>query len=207
MTEQDKSLDEQAAAEAAATADDAVAAASGAAGEESAAVAVESASVADDPSAGAAELSAASADGDGALAAMAAAPESAGWGAGEAAARPVTFADFEALEREAGLAGSGGGVSPVRLLDAPMSAAVRRILRIEVPVIVKLADKRLPLGDIIDLSPGSIVEFSRGAEQPLELQVNNKVVGRGTAVKVGEKFGLRIDEILPVGETIRSLGG
>jgi flagellar motor switch protein FliN/FliY len=88
----------------------------------------------------------------------------------------------------------------------PISDEIRRILRLEVPVIVKLADKRLSLGDIIDLSPGSIVEFTKSAEQSLELMVNNKMVGRGVAVKVGEKFGLRIDEILPVSQTIRSLG-
>ena len=88
----------------------------------------------------------------------------------------------------------------------PVSADVRRILHIEVPVIVKLADKRLPLGDIIAMSPGSIVEFARSADQPLELMVNNKTIGRGIAVKVGEKFGLRIDEITSVDATIRSLG-
>lgn len=87
-----------------------------------------------------------------------------------------------------------------------VSDELRRILRISVPVIVKLADKQLPLGDIIDLSPGSIVEFTRSADTPLELLVNNKVIGSGVAVKVGEKFGLRIDEICSIQETIRKLG-
>jgi len=87
-----------------------------------------------------------------------------------------------------------------------LSPEVRRILRVAVPVIVKLADKRLSLGEIIDVSPGSIIEFAKSAEQPLELLVNNQSIGRGIAVKVGEKFGLRIDQILPREETIRSLG-
>jgi len=87
-----------------------------------------------------------------------------------------------------------------------MTDEIRRICRLQVPVIVKLAEKQLALGEIVDLSMGSIVEFSKNADMPLELLVNNKVIARGTAVKVGEKFGLRIDEILPVEETIRSLG-
>lgn len=91
-------------------------------------------------------------------------------------------------------------------LSPEVREEIRRILRLEVPVIVKLADKQLPLGDIIDLSPGSIVEFARSADTPLELLVNNKIIGRGVAVKVGEKFGLRIDELLSVEETIRTLG-
>ena len=92
-------------------------------------------------------------------------------------------------------------------LPEEMSEELKRILRIDVPVIVKLADKELSLGDIIDLSPGSIVEFARSADTSLELLVNNKVIGRGVAVKVGEKFGLRIDEIRPVEETIQTLAG
>ncbi len=86
------------------------------------------------------------------------------------------------------------------------SQRLRRILRLEVPVIVKVAEKQLPLGDVINLSPGSIIEFSRSSEQPLQLQVNNKIIGSGAAVKVGEKFGLRINRIAPVTETIRLLG-
>ena len=65
----------------------------------------------------------------------------------------------------------------------------------------------LPLGDVVNLSPGSIIEFSRSSDQPLELHVNNKMIGQGAAVKVGEKFGLRITRIVPVAEKIRSLGG
>ena len=87
-----------------------------------------------------------------------------------------------------------------------LSPEARRILQLKVPVIVKLADKLLPLGDIIDLTPGSIVEFAHRADQSLDLLVNDKVIGHGVAVKVGEKFGLQIEEIQPVQEKIRSLG-
>lgn len=90
--------------------------------------------------------------------------------------------------------------------NAAENARLQRILRLEVPVIVKVAEKQLPLGDVINLSPGSIIEFSRSSEQPLELQVNNKIIGKGSAVKVGEKFGLRINRIAQVSEKIRSLG-
>ena len=120
--------------------------------------------------------------------------------AAESAEEPPAEVTIEALLSEAGTQ-----------LDEPdireeLSEEAQRILRLKVPVIVKLAEKTLPLGDIIDLTPGSIVEFSRSADRPLELRVNDKVIGHGVAVKVGEKFGLRIEEILPVEETIRSLG-
>jgi flagellar motor switch protein FliN/FliY len=104
-------------------------------------------------------------------------------------------------------AGPSFVAAPVAASLAPgVTDELQRILHINVPVIVKLADKQLPLGDIMNLSPGSIVEFTRSADTPLELMVNNKVIGRGVAVKVGEKFGLRLDEICSPQETIRKLG-
>ena len=83
---------------------------------------------------------------------------------------------------------------------------LQRILHIEVPVIVRLAEKRMPLREVLDLSIGSIIEFDKGAEDLLDLMVNNQPVGRGEAVKIGEKFGLKLTEIGPVEERIETLG-
>lgn len=110
------------------------------------------------------------------------------------------LAEFDSDQATSALPGGAGA-------ESGLSDDLRRIVRIQAPVIVKLAEKKLTLGEIVDLSPGSIVEFARNADQPLELLINNKVIGHGTAVKVGEKFGLRIDEIKSVEDTIRSLGG
>ena len=54
---------------------------------------------------------------------------------------------------------------------------------------------------------GAIIEFTRGNEEPLELLINNKVIGVGEAVKVGENFGLKITQIGDVKQLIRSMGG
>ena len=81
-----------------------------------------------------------------------------------------------------------------------------RILRLEVPVIVKLAERRLTLAEVMRLGVGAIVEFSKASDEPLELLVNNKPIGLGEAVKVGENFGLKITQIGDVKQIIRSLG-
>ena len=82
-----------------------------------------------------------------------------------------------------------------------------RILCIRVPVIVKLAECDMPVSAILKLTSGSILEFERSADADLELLVNNKMVGSGQAVKVGENFGLRIARICGVEDTIRAMGG
>lgn len=82
-----------------------------------------------------------------------------------------------------------------------------RVLRLSVPVIVKLAERKLALSEVMRLGAGAIIEFSKSSDEPLELMVNNKTIGVGETVKVGENFGLRITQIGDVKQIIRALGG
>jgi flagellar motor switch protein FliN/FliY len=87
-----------------------------------------------------------------------------------------------------------GGVAQVASLsDTP---EVHRLLEIEVPV-----------GEVMRLGVGAIIEFNKSAEEELDLLANNKAIGKGHAVKVGENFGIKISTIGSVKETIRKLGG
>src|SRR3954471_23316064 len=97
---------------------------------------------------------------------------------------------------------------PVLRAVQPAASAkeLGRILRLEVPVIVKLAERKLTLSEVMRLGPGAIIEFIKSNEEPLELLINNKAIGLGDAVKVGENFGLKISQIGDVKEVIRSLG-
>ena len=83
---------------------------------------------------------------------------------------------------------------------------VQRILRLSVPVIVKLAERKLSLSEVLRLGTGAIIEFSKRSDEPLELLINNKAVALGETVKVGENFGLRISQIGDVKQVIRSMG-
>ncbi len=87
-----------------------------------------------------------------------------------------------------------------------MAADLRGILRLEVPVIVVLGSRSMKLSDVTALAAGAIVELPKNADDELELCVNNKVVGVGKAVKVGENFGIRITFIGDVKQRIAALG-
>ncbi len=88
----------------------------------------------------------------------------------------------------------------------PGHADLNRILRIEVPVIVKLAERKLMLSEVMRLGVGAIIEFIKSNDEPLELLINNKPIALGETVKVGENFGLRITRIGDVKQVIQSLG-
>jgi flagellar motor switch/type III secretory pathway protein FliN len=69
---------------------------------------------------------------------------------------------------------------------SPSQGELRRILHLEVPVIVKLAERKLSFAEVLRLGAGAIIEFSKSSDEPLELMINNKSIGFGDAVKVGE---------------------
>jgi len=82
-----------------------------------------------------------------------------------------------------------------------------RILHLEVPVIVTLAERTMPLSKILTFSPGSIIEFEKPSDGLLDLMINNRCVGRGQAVKVGENFGLRVTVIGSVKSRVEAVTG
>lgn len=77
---------------------------------------------------------------------------------------------------------------------------VRSLLHIRVAVAVKLASARQPLKQIIELGPGSILQFNQSCEQPLRLCVGDQEIAEGEAVKVNDKFGLRVTNMILPGE-------
>ena len=88
----------------------------------------------------------------------------------------------------------------------PAQADLQRILRLQVPVIVKLGERKLLLSEVMRLGVGAIIEFFKSSEEPLELMINNKTIAVGETVKVGENFGIRITQIGELKEIIASLG-
>jgi len=88
-----------------------------------------------------------------------------------------------------------------------MSTDVQTILKLRVPIIVQVGERDIPMDDILALGPGAILELNASAEEELTLLVNNKPIGSGVAVKVGENFGLQITSIDSPSERVMALGG
>ncbi len=88
-----------------------------------------------------------------------------------------------------------------------MSTDVQTILKLSVPVIVQVGERHLPVENVLALAPGAILELNKSAEAPLDLLVNNKPIGEGNAVKVGENFGIQVSAINSRSELVQALGG
>ncbi len=72
----------------------------------------------------------------------------------------------------------------------------RAVLAITTPVSVTLARKRVALDHIVNLVPGSMLTFDAHCDEPLTLEVGGQPIATGETVKIGDKFGLRIRDII-----------
>ncbi|MBF0169737.1 MAG: flagellar motor switch protein FliN [Nitrospinae bacterium] len=72
-------------------------------------------------------------------------------------------------------------------------------------VTVELGRAKMLINDLMQLGQGSVIELTKLVGEPLEVMVNSKVIGKGEVVVVNEKFGVRITEITPTNERIKSL--
>ncbi len=86
-----------------------------------------------------------------------------------------------------------------------ISKEIQRLLDIPLNIEVIIGSTVLPLGNLIQLGPGSVVELDRGIEDPVDILVNGKLIAKGEMVIVGDKFGVRITEIIGKEERIKSL--
>lgn len=91
--------------------------------------------------------------------------------------------------------------------EAKAAARRQMLLGIPVSVIVKLAEKKIELGQLMALGPGTIVTFEKSCEDLLDLYVNNQLFCRGEAVKIGEKFGIKVNEVGSVEERVSAVLG
>ncbi|WP_237607456.1 FliM/FliN family flagellar motor C-terminal domain-containing protein [Roseimaritima sediminicola] len=66
------------------------------------------------------------------------------------------------------------------------------VLNLKAPVSVTLARKRLALDGVLNIVPGTMLMFDKTCDEPLELEVGGHPLATGEAVKIGDKFGLRI---------------
>jgi flagellar motor switch/type III secretory pathway protein FliN len=102
---------------------------------------------------------------------------------------------------------TGRGESDRRSWLQCLPAYSRSLLKIQVPVTVTLAKSRQPVRNIVDLVPGSILQFNKTCDETLTLEVGNQTVAEGETVKVGDKFGLRVTSIVMPDERFFPVAG
>lgn len=102
-----------------------------------------------------------------------------------------------ALASEEGDAAAGQEPKRERNLDL--------ILDIPLRVTVELGRTKMIVSELLNLGQGSVIELNKLAGEPMEVLVNDKLVARGEAVVVNEKFGVRLTDIISPAERVEQL--
>jgi len=79
------------------------------------------------------------------------------------------------------------------------------ILDIPLDVSAELGRTKLLINELLQLGQGSVIELNKLAGEPLEIYVNGKLVARGEAVVINEKFGVRLTDIISPIERVKQL--
>lgn len=83
-----------------------------------------------------------------------------------------------------------------RQAGAPaLSPGLELLLDVELEASLRFGSREMPLGEILDLGPGDVVELDRHVADPVDLIVGDKIVARGEVVLANGNFALRVTEV------------
>ncbi|MDE3154013.1 MAG: FliM/FliN family flagellar motor switch protein [Acidobacteriota bacterium] len=89
---------------------------------------------------------------------------------------------------------------------APADNNLDVILDIDLPMVVRFGETRLPLQVLVEFGPGSVIDLGRSPDEPVDVLVSGKLVARGEVVVVGGNYGVRITEVASRVDRIRQMG-
>lgn len=79
----------------------------------------------------------------------------------------------------------------------PLPAGSMNVLYdVEMTLTAEIGRTRLPVREVLSLTPGAILELDRSAGSPADVMVNGRLVARGEVVVVDEDYAIRVTEII-----------
>jgi flagellar motor switch protein FliN/FliY len=79
----------------------------------------------------------------------------------------------------------------------PLTVEAFHALRdVEVEVALEIGRQRVRIADVLKLGVGQTIELSKAIGEPIDIYVNGQLLGRGKAIVVNNRYGVRITELL-----------
>jgi flagellar motor switch protein FliN len=93
-----------------------------------------------------------------------------------------------------------------RNVQSNLTREMEFLYDVPLQVSVEVGRARILLKDLLQMGEGYVVELDKMAGEPLDLYVNSRLIARGEAVKVGDKFGIKLTEVVSQSDRIENLG-
>ena len=101
---------------------------------------------------------------------------------------------------------SPGSFSSAAFKDSDTTRSLDFLYDVPLEISVEVGRSRILLKDLLNMSEGFVIELDKMAGEPLDLYVNSRLIARGEAVMVGEKFGIRLTDVVSPSDRIAQLG-
>ena len=95
--------------------------------------------------------------------------------------------------------------SPAPAAHAAMTPGIELLLDVELEASLRFGCREMPLGQLLDLGPGDVVQLDRHVSDPVDLIVGDKIVARGEVVLVNGNFGLRVVDVAAPRKRLESI--
>jgi flagellar motor switch protein FliN/FliY len=76
---------------------------------------------------------------------------------------------------------------------------------VKIDISVELGRKELPLGDILHMVRGSVIELEKLAGEPVDVFANGRLIATGEVVVIDEHFGVRVTQLVSARERLESV--
>jgi flagellar motor switch protein FliN len=86
-----------------------------------------------------------------------------------------------------------------------LAPGLELLLDVELDAALRFGCREMPLGEILELGPGDVVQLDRNVADPVDLVIGDKIVARGEVVLVDGNFGLRVTEVASPRKRLESI--
>jgi len=86
-----------------------------------------------------------------------------------------------------------------------ISPGIELLLDVELEAALRFGCREMPLGEILDLGAGDVVELDRHVTDPVDMLVGDRIVARGEVVLINGNFGLRVTEVAAPRKRLESI--
>jgi len=87
------------------------------------------------------------------------------------------------------------------------TGALGLLMDVQLTMTMRFGSRQLLLRDVLDLSPGAVVELDRRVQEPVDLLLDGRLVARGEVVVIDGNYGLRVTDVSPLGPPDRARNG
>jgi flagellar motor switch protein FliN len=107
--------------------------------------------------------------------------------------------------RSAEPAAEGTPPDPKQVSAPDLTPGIELLLDVLLEASIRFGSREMPLGEVLDLGPGDVVQLDRHVADPVDLIVGDKIVARGEVVQVNGNFGLRVTEVAAPRKRLESI--